>query len=224
MDIKEKEKDIFDKLRKIDPSIVEDGIVNEEEYLDSKYKIVYIMKEVNGGSGWNLKDFLSEGGRSQTWDNVARWTEGLLNLNQEYDWAYLEKNNEKRRKDFLKKIGVINLKKTPGHHTSEYKKISMAAFENRNLIKKQVDLYNPDIIICCGTADDFVKNYFESKFVNWNMTKRGVQFIKFKEKIIVSFTHPEARIRDAYLYYSLIDAVHEILENSYSNIDKNMII
>ena len=90
MDIKEKEKEIFDKLRKIDPSIVEDGIVNEEEYLTSKYKIVYIMKEVNGGSGWNLKDFLSEGGRSQTWDNVARWTEGVLNLNQEYDWAYLD--------------------------------------------------------------------------------------------------------------------------------------
>ena len=41
MDIKEKE--IFDKLRKIDPSIVEDGIVSEEEYLDSKYKIIYMM-------------------------------------------------------------------------------------------------------------------------------------------------------------------------------------
>ena len=217
MDIKGKEKEIFDKLRKIDPSIVEDGIVSEEEYLDSNYKILYIMKEVNGGSGWNLKDFLYAGGRSSTWDNVARWTEGLLNLNQEYDWAYLEENNEKRRKDYLKKIGVINLKKTPGHHTSEDKKISMAAFENRKLIKEQVNLYNPDIIICCGTADDFVKNYFDSKFVTWNMTKRGVQFIRFKDKIIVSFAHPEARIRDAYLYYSLIDGVREILEKSDSN-------
>lgn len=220
MSIKEKEKEIFDKLGKIDPSIVEDGIVNEEEYLDSKYKILYVMKEVNGGSGWNLKDFLYDGGRSQTWDNVARWTEGLLNINYEYSWDYLEKNNEKRRKDFLKKIGVINLKKTPGRHTSEYKKISMAAFENRNLIKKQVDLYNPDIIICCGTADDLVKNYFESNIVNWDMTKRGIQFIRFKDKIIISFAHPEARIRDAYLYYSLIDGVREILGNSYYNKDQ----
>lgn len=213
MDIKEKE--IFEKLRKIDPSIVEDGIVSEEEYLDSKYKIVYIMKEVNGGSGWNLKDFLYNGGRSQTWDNVARWTEGLLNINQEYNWSYLEENNEKRRKYYLKKIGVINLKKTPGHHTSEYKKISKAASENRNLIKKQVDMYNPDIIICCGTADDFVKNYLESKLVNWKMTKRGIQYIKCNNKIIVSFAHPEARIRDAYLYYALIDGAREILVNSY---------
>lgn len=217
MDIKEKEKEIFDKLRKIDPNIIEDGIVSEEEYLDSKYKILYIMKEVNGGAGWNLKDFLYKGGRSQTWDNVARWTEGLLNINQEYNWSYLEENNENRRKYYLKKIGVINLKKTSGHHTADNKKISMAASENRNLIKKQVDLYNPDIIICCGTADDFVKNYFDSKFVNWSMTKRGIQYIKCNNKIIVSFAHPEARIRDAYLYYSLIDGVREILENSFSN-------
>lgn len=214
MDIKAKEKEIFDKLRKIDPSIVEDGIVSEEEYLDSKYKILYIMKEVNGGAGWNLKSFLYDGGRSQTCDNVARWTEGLLNINQEYNWSYLEENNENRRKYYLKKIGVINLKKTSGGYTSNYKEISMAAFENRNLIKTQVDLYNPDIIICCGTADDFVKNYFDSKFVNWNMTKRGIQYIKCNNKIIVSFAHPEARIRDAYLYYSLIDGVREILENS----------
>lgn len=215
MNIKEKEKEIFDKLRKIDPSIVEDGIVSEEEYIDSNYKIVYIMKEVNGGSGWNLKDFLYKGGRSSTWDNVARWTEGLLNLNQEYDWAYLEKNNEKRRKYYLKKIGVINLKKTPGQNTSDYKEISRTASENRNLIKKQVDMYDPDIIICCGTADDFATNYLESKLVNWKMTKRGIQYIKCDNKIIVSFAHPEARIRDAYLYYALIDGARKILVNSY---------
>lgn len=214
MNIKEKEKEIFDKLRNKDPSIVEDGIVIEEEYLTSKYKILYIMKEVNGGSDWNLKDFLYKGGRSDTWDNVARWTEGLLNINHEYDWQYLEEDNENRRKVFLKKIGVLNLKKTSGNHTSDYKKISLAAFENRDFIKKQVDLYKSDIIICCGTADDFVKNYLEAKFVNWNMTKRGVKFIKYKDKIIVSFAHPEARIRDAYLYYALIDGVREILKDS----------
>ena len=103
MSIKEKEKEIFDKLGKIDPSIVEDGIVNEEEYLDSKYKILYVMKEVNGGSGWNLKDFLYEGGRSQTWDNIARWTEGLLNINYEYSWDYLEKTTKKEGKIFSKR-------------------------------------------------------------------------------------------------------------------------
>lgn len=51
MSIKEEEKVLFDKLRDSNPVIVEDGIVDEAEYLASRYKILYVMKEVNGGEG-----------------------------------------------------------------------------------------------------------------------------------------------------------------------------
>lgn len=51
MSIKEEEKVLFDKLRDSNPIIVEDGIVDEAEYLASRYKILYVMKEVNGGEG-----------------------------------------------------------------------------------------------------------------------------------------------------------------------------
>ena len=44
MTIKEKENILFDKLSKENPAIVEDGIVDENEYLSSKYKILYVMK------------------------------------------------------------------------------------------------------------------------------------------------------------------------------------
>ena len=64
MTIKEKEKIIFDKLRKENISIVKDGIVDENQYLSSKYKILYVMKEVNGGKDWDLRKFLYDGGRS----------------------------------------------------------------------------------------------------------------------------------------------------------------
>lgn len=61
------------------------------------------MKEVNGGEGWNLKEFLKDGGRPQTWNNIARWTEGILSLENDFKWDYLESNNEDRRKIMLKK-------------------------------------------------------------------------------------------------------------------------
>ncbi|WP_308749133.1 hypothetical protein [uncultured Anaerococcus sp.] len=211
MTIKEKEKILFEKLRKDNHAIVTDGIVDENEYLSSKYKILYVMKEVNGGKDWDLREFLYEGGRPQTWDNVARWTQGILNLDKEYSWEELLKDNEKRRETYLKKIGSINLKKTGGGHTSVDKEISKAAWENKEIIKNQIEVYNPDIIICCGTAEDFVKSALDPKEINWTMTQRGVKYIKDKEKIILSFAHPEARIRDAYLYYALVDAVREIL-------------
>lgn len=147
MTIKEKENILFDKLSKENPAIVEDGVIDENEYLSSKYKILYVMKEVNSSEAWDLREFLYDGGRSQTWDNVARWTQGILNLDKEYSWEELLKDNEKRRETYLKKIGSINLKKTGGGHTSVEKEISKAAWENEEIIKKQIELYNPDIII-----------------------------------------------------------------------------
>ncbi|MGF3065793.1 hypothetical protein [Facklamia sp. P12950] len=185
--------------------------MDKKQYIELKFKIVYIMKEVNGGSGWDLKDFLFEGGRSQTWDNIARWTEGIFNLHEEFSWKYLSEDNENRRKKYLRKIGTINLKKTPGKHTSIYKEISTAATKNRIIIKQQIELYDPEIIICCGTSSDFIKCYSESNYVNWAMMRRGVEYVRNKNQIIVSFVHPEARVRDAYLYYALVDGIREII-------------
>lgn len=211
MTIKEKEEILFDKLKSQNSAIITDGIVDENQYLSSKYKILYVMKEVNGGKDWDLREFLYQGGRSQTWDNVARWTQGILNLDKDYSWEELSENNEKRREIYLKKIGSINLKKTGGGYTSVDKEISKAARENREILKNQVNIYNPDIIICCGTAGNFVNSILDPKEIKWPMTQRGVEYIKYKEKTILSFAHPEARIRDAYLYYALVDAVREIL-------------
>ena len=35
---------------------------------------------VNGGEDWDLREFLREGGRKQTWDNVTRWVIGINHL------------------------------------------------------------------------------------------------------------------------------------------------
>ena len=72
------EERIFEKLRKETPDIVADGVVDETEFLAARYRIVYILKEANEGKGWDLRDFVYDGGRPQTWDSIAIWTEGIL--------------------------------------------------------------------------------------------------------------------------------------------------
>ena len=56
MPIKEREELLFQKLREKDASIVADGVICEQEFLNARYKIVYILKEVNGGKSWDLRD------------------------------------------------------------------------------------------------------------------------------------------------------------------------
>ena len=120
------------------------------------------------------------------------------------------KNNERRRKEELKKIAVLNLKKTSGGHTADEKEIHNAACLNSEILKKQIGLYGADFIILCGTESSFIASCYQGKDVNWKMTKRGVWYFIDNETVIISFSHPEARVKDNYLFYSLIDAVKEI--------------
>lgn len=201
MSIKDAENELFNQLKinnpTNNPTIVTDGIVDEKEYLDSKYKILYVMKEVNSDQNdkWSLTEFLSNGARSQTRDNIARWTEGILNLEKNLAWEYLSRDNDIRRDIYLKKIASINLKKTAGKHTSIAREIDMTARNNKDIIKKQVDIYQPDIIICCGTSGLFAKYCLESG-LTWQMTSRGIEYMILDNTIIVSFSHHEARVAD----------------------------
>ena len=215
MSIVDEEDVIFSELEKQMPTIIRDGVADESEYLSARYKILYVLKEVNGGESWDLRQFIREGGRPQTWDNIARWTEAILNWDTgQMSWNELDKSkedNEQRRKNMLKKIAAINLKKTSGGYTADGKVISSAAKANKCIIRKQLDIYNPDIIVCCGTDGDFVEACYSDAKIEWKSTSRGIWYFIHDGKVIISFTHPEARVKDAILYYSFYDAIREIL-------------
>lgn len=210
MSIAEEENRMFAELRAANPDIIDDGVVNEEEYLSAKCKIMYVLKEVNGGKSWSLREFIREGARAQTWDNIARWTEAILNLDSEKPWSYWENNNEARRKTILKKICAVNVKKTSGGHTSHADEVYQAALGNSDILQKQLRLYDPDIIICCGTEKAFVDACYKNQELDWKMTFRGIWYFVDNGMIVISFTHPEARVKDCLLHYALVDAVREI--------------
>ncbi len=212
MNIACEERKIFDELKQYNDSVIEDGIVDETEYLASKFRIVYILKEANGGKDWSLKKYLHSGGRAQTWDNISRWSEALLNIDNDQNWSYWENNCEERRRIYLKKIGAVNLKKQAGNHTSVSKEISQAALKNKVLLQKQLELYKPNVIVCCGTTADFTEAVYSHKQIDWRMTSRGIWYFIDSGTIVISFLHPEARVKDCILHYSLIDAFKEIME------------
>ncbi len=214
MNITEQQKILFDKLRQFDPSVIMDGVPDEVQYISAAYRIMYVLKEVNGGSGWSLCDHLRSGGRDQehdaTWDNIARWTEGILKLPDEIPWSELEKDCWNRREKMLPKICAVNVKKTSGSYISNEREIYTAALKNSDILEKQLKIYAPDIVICCGTEGAFVDACFHGKKIGWQMTTRGVWYFQNGNMTVISFAHPAARVKDCYLYYALIDAVREI--------------
>lgn len=209
-----KEKELFEQWKRKNDKIVPDGVVCWEEYAKSKCKILFILKEVNSDENdWDLRDFLLDGDRSFTWNNIIRWIMGIRNLDLNYNWKDIEIISKIERKKYLKTIAAINLKKeTGGTAVADNDNIYKCAIEDRELLKNQVDIYEPDLIICCGTANEFFDSVYKDIDVEWKMTHNGVRYVKNADRIIVSYNHPAARVSNILLYYPLIDALREIMD------------
>lgn len=217
MTITEKQNALFEELRKTVPEAVLDGVVEEGEYCSASIRLMFVLKEVNGKTVPDLCDFLRKGGRPQTWDNIARWIEGILHLEADRPWKYWEQNNQSRRERMLKQICAVNVKKTAGGHTSDRKQVQKAAADNGEILCRQLKLYNPDLIICCGTDGEFVKACYPAQSLEWKQTTRGIWYFIKDGKTVLSFVHPEARVKDSILHYALMDAVREMMQKSSLN-------
>lgn len=214
MTIVAEEDSLFQSWRRSRPEFVADGVVSEQDYLASSPSIVVILKEVNSpkSGDWDLRLYLRNGGRPETWDNVARWVHGIRNRAQGDDWPNQYKNISKEfRAEVLRSICVVNLKKSPGTHTTEIASLTEVAKQDAFRIQTQYAIYEPDLTICGGTGDLF-RTVVGHEHLEWRQTRRGIRWYQWASgKVVIAYSHPEARVQDSLLHYGLIDAVIEIL-------------
>ncbi|UBM61553.1 hypothetical protein LA303_09010 [Candidatus Sulfidibacterium hydrothermale] len=231
--ITEQETKLFNEWSSSRQGFSPDGIVDETKYLSSNPKIMLILKEVNNkkGESVDLKEFLRNGAynRRPTWDNVARWVYGINNLDKEIEWKNLENRQilDTLRKELLPMICIINVKKSPGGHTSDNKKMLKTADQDKELLNRQFQLYyqskttRPDLIICGGSSTSNAFNAFVDipNKDNWHRTTRGIWYYEYDTgRFFISYSHPEARVQDNLLYYGLIDAIKELKKQHAANI------
>lgn len=216
MGIAEAEEELFLHWSAGRQGFVKDGVVDEAAFGESSPSVLLLLKEVNDpgphGGGWDLREFLREGGRAATWDSVCRWLRGIANLPGDTPWADLVNVDEADRRAAFKSIAAMNLKKTPGGHTTNEKQFWKTASEDAEFLRKQFSLYNADIVICCGSSvaeafHEFIKPASSSP---WKRTSRGVEYLEYLPgKYVIAYSHPEARVSSNLLHYGLMDAIQE---------------
>ena len=208
----EQDSELLERWKKMNPSIITDGVVSWEDYIKSNPKILFVLKEVNSDeSNWDLREFIRDGARNYTWNNITRWIIGIRNINQNYNWQEIEKISEQERKEVLKSIAAINLKKeTGGGAVADNDTVYKHAINDKDFLKEQVVIYDPELIICCGTSYAFFDSVYNGRDVKWEITSNGVWYVRDNNKVIISYNHPEARVSPNFLYYPLIDVLREI--------------
>lgn len=205
MSIKEKEQVLFSawKEKQGYEYFISDGVFNEEELNKQKYRILFVLKEANweNATADLCELLLSEksSGYWKTWNNIARWTKAILE-GGDYP-RYVSKSDKTY---WLKKIIAMNLKKVGGDEHAENETIYSFAQNDRVYLKQQIELYNPDIIICCGrgtgkNADILHDVVFEKDEVSdWQEPILKYNYflakVNNKENVpVVSFYHPQMR-------------------------------
>lgn len=191
--LQEKERNLFEdwKSRQDYESFVYDGAFDKDTWNNKQVKITFILKEVNGRN--NIKDLCdwlmdpekSGKGGWKTWNNVARWTKALLE-GGEYP-AYI--SAEERRK-WLAEASFLNLKKEGGRSRAEPQKIRKAAQNDAGFIQRQLSLYQPDLIICCGKRQ--VADILEKEVLR----RTGLPVLDWEELDGISCFYTHIPVRD----------------------------
>lgn len=152
--------------------IIRDGIVNIENYYDSNPKIMWILKEAydevdNMGGGWSLVEDLDTRRATgvnrtswQTFDKIIYTTFCILNEFIQFE-EIPYKADDIRLCSVLKNIAYINIQKLPATKTSDDKLIEQALIKHKDILLKQINTINPDIIINCSMQN--IRKAFDGK-------------------------------------------------------------
>ena len=153
MNITKKEDNLFvEWSNKYKDAFVKDGVPCPEEYENAKIKITYILKDPNNFDidGRDMRRWIREDaaeGQGITWNNITRWTKAILDVDCT---NYPQLITSDDRYMWLRKISFMNLKKANGEARANPNDINKYAANDTDLIIKQLSIYQPDIIICCG--------------------------------------------------------------------------
>ncbi len=212
--IKEQEDQLFAEWRAKRPGFVADGVMNEEKFRGSHLRTVFLLKEPNDYPDSDLRTFLRAGACGTLWNTIAGWTDAIMRLSIDLNWS-LDSGRlgtPAFRSMLLDYVAVVNLKKTSGLGTADELNLRSEALEDGDLLRRQLTIYDPNLIISCGpSTSQIISEILGIDTTRRVPTRRGVYFDVVNSDLrIVHFYHPVAHFPANMMHYFLTDAIREI--------------
>lgn len=191
---------------------IRDGIVSLKDwYEQTTPKICYLLKEAySDRDGFDLVQTLHDEDPWQMWKKVAVWTEAIFQSFGEcsaYDKERVQKNSWKNTDC----IAVINIKKSNGQSQSDDKEIVAYAEADQDFLRRELDIINPDIILC-GNTSDCLRTILGDRWKD-NETKMTL-FGQWNGKLVIDYCHPASQYPNRINYYALM-SICQIAKRKY---------
>lgn len=206
MNIAEQENELFDEWQKVRKPFLRDGVACEEAYLASKRKTVFVLKECTQKTDepGDLRDGLKEP-YGPGWWKVAKIQHGIC----EMDLPEQERREFDRSMKMPPSICAFNLDKTGGHSTTDMERLALIAMRDSRFIKRQFEIYAPDLTLCGGTFQIF-RYVMGHEYIPEKETSHAKLpwYERRPGQYVVGMNHPADR--NAQLPEDIIKAIKEI--------------
>ncbi|MGB4776085.1 MAG: hypothetical protein WBP45_12980 [Daejeonella sp.] len=202
---------------------ITDGIIDIEKYFNAKFKILWILKEpydsynedgIPCGGNWCLKELIREKRNIEDFKGEQGWKtfEPMIYvswsiLNNFSSWDYIPNvETDPTILNTLENIAYINVKKLPGYKTSSSLVIEDAYKQYKEILLKQIEDYNPDIIIGGGTLHHFFSDLGFTR-EQMQQSENTPYYILKNNKIYIDTYHPANRGNREEYCQGIINAV-----------------
>ncbi len=202
---------IFEEWRRQDgdsTSFISDGIIDQHLWEKAPRKVLFLLKEAYNGEsdkGYDLCKVIRnewQGAKYKIWWLASYWAYGAhrydgINIPEfpdtECAWQAASRS--------LLASAVVNIKKSDGKSSSDMADIGAHANKHRALLWRQIELINPDIVICGGT--------WEVVSTLWGKPERVYDRVhRINGKVFVDCYHPANHYPNALNYYAFMGLVH----------------
>lgn len=182
---------------------IRDGIVDEEwwEHENTVPKICFLLKEARTEreEGYNLVQDLYQCEPWKLWQKVAVWTQAI-----QYAFTggrpYNDNKIRLRAHTAIRQIAVVNVKKSNGEAESDSTDLWKYVHEDKDFLKKELELINPDIIVCGYTFGMLKEILGEELEINGTV---DTMYGFWRDKLIIDYFHPACRYPNRVNYYAL---------------------
>lgn len=240
-ELEQKSNELDDQVRKSIRSdndqikAIPDGIIDFEKYLNTKFRILWILKEpydeLDGGNnptggGWHYREpfierssFSEFSGGRHTFPPMMYAIHGILNdFCKRSDMK--EVDDDPSMYNELKSVAIININKLPSRTKSNESEIAEAYRLHRTILLNQIELYDPQIIIGGYTLQYFFDDLGIRKEEMKRICGSTDYYIK-DSRIFVHAYHPaQTMVTQEQYCNDIIEAVR-IWNDGSNNSDSN---
>ena len=167
-------------------------------WLNAKKRILFLLKDTNDNPDCDIREFRpgASGSIRLHYENIAYWLFGLLSLNENKiapDFESIDFWSDVFPVFDTMPFAIVNCKKASGGSTILNETLSEHIEHYADFIKKEIEILDPDIIVCGGGSSiikDFVKEKIYTDIEKIDDSNNWIYYSKKNNKVVIDSYHP----------------------------------